>query len=207
MRQVLLTGFRPYDLFIRNPAQYVAERLNGTVISQMHVIGLALPVEYGADTRLVFEAVERHRPDVIICLGLDDEADVIFLEEIAGNHRVSDDGSAIVKIVEAASQFLNVTIPVHEISAELRTMGFEALTRRYEDSVYLCNHILYNVLYAAEASAKAYSAGFVHLPMPADWGGVRSALTSDQLVEVVRIVIALIAGTFRQANETGDTRG
>lgn len=196
MKEILLTGFGPYGSFTRNPAQYVAECLNGAVISQAHVNGLPLPVEYGADTSLVFEAVKRHQPDAVVCLGLDDEAHVIFLEEVAGNHRELDDGSGLVEIIESAPQFLKVTIPARDITAELRIKGFSAATRRYVDSVYFCNHILYNVLYAAATSIKPYCAGFVHLPTPTDWGGAKSSLTSDQLVEAIRVVIAHVARAY-----------
>ena len=188
MKSILLTGFEPYADCSINPSQLVTERWHGQVVAGAAIQSGVLPVVFGKDVTMALALVQLHQPLAVISLGLDPNADAIYLEEIAVNQR--EDGAGILQILGTEQHILYTSFNTLDLALHLCREGHVARTRKYVDSAYLCNHLYFNLLHHAKHSTRPYSALFVHLPLPADLGGRFTRLTLAQLNQAIGILVS-----------------
>ena len=171
MPKVIVTGFEPFADFSVNPAQQLAERLHGAAIGGAEVFGMSLPVVFGEDARLLAKAVEDLRPDVVLSLGLNDEATCLNVERVALNLRRQVDGEEAqlggagqqIRIVPDGPAAYFATIDVEEVVQGIIACGAPAQASSHAGN-YLCNHIMYQALHLAASGGFPFAAGFVHVP-------------------------------------------
>ncbi|MCK5773083.1 MAG: pyroglutamyl-peptidase I [Thermoplasmata archaeon] len=170
MKKVIITGFVPFHIFSQNPAQAVAEHLGKR--SDIDVVPIVLPVEYGRAREILLTALKKRSPDLVISFGLNGKISHIALEEIAVNIRGSDipDNTGIVRMGDPISEDGPVAyrsrLPIARIKKRLLSEGIPVKVS-YSAGVYLCNEIFYTVMqWCQESGAKG---GFVHVPMATEY--------------------------------------
>ena len=174
MTTVLVTGFEPFGKNEVNPAQLLAEELDGVV----------LPVSYARAAVELQRALDERDPDVAVCFGLADDRDAVTAERFAHNLDEADQtdndeapGSG-VEIDAAGPLAYRSTLPVDEIVAALRAHDIPAEVSR-DAGGYLCNHVFYVLMHTLKPGRMG---GFVHVP-PLD------VLPRDRLVEAARVIV------------------
>ena len=167
MSTVLLTGFEPFGEYKINPSQQVVERLDGETVGGARVVGLTLPVAFGADTERVFAAVADHHPVLVLSLGLYAGAACLEVERFAVNLRAEAGTDAQVPIIADGFAALFATVDAEKIAGAVRRAGVPARAHGYAGS-YLCNHILYQTLHYARLWRLLARAGFIHLPLSSE---------------------------------------
>lgn len=183
-RTVLLTGFGPFEGVARNPSIEAVRIVERGWDRPERLVAVELPVSYDRSAAALSELFDRHRPAVVIGVGVAAGRERVGLERVAVNLR-----DARIADVDGARP---VDVPVQDggPTAYLTSVPVKhALRRLVDDDVpaelsmtagtYVCNAVLYRSAHWAHAQPGA-RAGFVHVP---------PTLPDDVLARAVRHVV------------------
>lgn len=165
---ILLTGFEPFGGALRNPSAEVARAWHGREVGGASVVGAVLPCVFGGARRELELLLRRHRPAVVLCLGVATGRDAITPERVAINvddARIPDNaGRQPVDrpIVRGGPAAYWSTLPIKATVADLRAHGFPAAVSQTAGT-FLCNHVFYGLMHAVRRR-RGVRAGFVHVP-------------------------------------------
>lgn len=168
MSKVLVTGFDPFGGEAVNPA-FEAVRLLPDTIAGAEVVKLEIPTSFARSAVAIEAALERERPDVVLCVGQAGGRAAIGVERVAINlaeARIPDnDGEqpldAPLRADGPAAYFS--TLPVKAMALRARERGVPAFVS-YTAGTFVCNAVMYNVLYLLERRFPDARGGFVHVP-------------------------------------------
>jgi len=183
---VLLTGFEPFGGDAVNPSQLVVERLAGEVDAVA-----VLPVSASETPIALQAAIERHRPDLVLSLGLASTRDQVTLERVAINVvdcRIADNAGVLLRdapVLPGGPAAYFATLPLRAILAAWETAGIPAELSN-SAGTFMCNQALYWSLHLA--GERGHRAGFVHVPRPSLEHGL-PGLPLDTMVDAVRIAL------------------
>jgi pyroglutamyl-peptidase len=199
---VLVTGFEPFGGDARNPSWEICERLPGS-IAGLRVEVQRVPCEFLRSIQVVAEAIERHRPALVVCLGLAGGRAQLSVERVAIN---TDDA----RIPDNAGErpIDEPIAPVKAMVAAMRKAGVPAEVSN-SAGTYVCNHLMYGVLHFIAASGKHARAGFIHVPYAEDQTLEKPGTPAMALATMVKGVEAAIAAaqaTVRDVKLAAGTR-
>ena len=193
---VLITGFEPFDGDTVNPSQEIARALDGKTIAGHHVVGVTLPVEFARALPALDDLIGRHRPVLVLALGLAAGRAAISLERVAINlidARIADNAGAQpidVAVVENAANAYFSTLPLKAMLAALRNAGIDA-TLSHSAGTFVCNQVFFGLAHRI-AQGAAFAGGFIHVPclpeQTARHGDV-SGVPLERMIEAVRICV------------------
>ena len=198
---MLVTGFEPFGGEAVNPSALVAQALHGRTIDGVPVLGAVLPCVFGAAIDVLRDALDRHRPQIVLSLGQAAGRAAFSLERVAINvddARIPDNAGAqpIDRPVIAkgpAAHF--TTLPVKAMVAALRQAGHPA-ELSHSAGTFVCNHVFYGLQHALRARRSARS-GFMHLPLlpeQAARGGLGApSLPLAQMIDGTALALATAA--------------
>ncbi len=174
MIKVLLSGFAPFGGGQSNPSHLIAERLHGETVGGAEIVGLTLPVQMGKDAAQLMAAIAEHQPTLVLSLGLAAGTPCLDVERFAVNLRFTGEVNPDEPVpadlpqsavVEGSAGALLATIDTERVARAIREKaGVPARAHGYAGA-YACNHVLYQVLHAAQVQGWTYKAGFIHLPL------------------------------------------
>jgi len=214
---VLVTGFEPFDGADVNPSGEIARRLGELGHPDCHLIAEVLPVSFARAPQLLAAALDAHRPDILLMLGLAENRHALTPERVALNLADAaipdNDGDqptdAPLEPHGPPARFTDH--PVKHIAAAIDAAGIPAQVSLTAGS-YVCNAVLYTALGIAEqrgahgkhsaeeqgagehdehARHPRLSAGFIHVPATPQLGG-DPRFTLDELERGIRIAITTI---------------
>ena len=165
---VLVTGFDPFGGEKTNPSWDVCTRLPRE-IAGLRVETCRIPCEFRRSIEVVAEAIERHRPALVVCIGQAGGRAHLSLERVAINvddARIADNSGARPvdePIAPNGPPAYFATLPVKAMAAAIRAAGVPAEVSN-SAGTYVCNHLMYGVLHYLEASGHKARAGFIHVP-------------------------------------------
>lgn len=165
----LVTGFEPFDGDTVNPSLEVARALDGAVIAGHRIVGASLPTEFDASLPAVRALLRKHRPVLVIALGLAGGLAGISLERIAINlidARIADNAGAQPvdrRVVGNAPSAYFSTLPVKAMLARLREAGIAASLSQ-SAGTFVCNQVFFGLAHAQAAHRSRMRTGFVHVP-------------------------------------------
>lgn len=196
-RLVLVTGFERFGDEVMNPSQEVARQLHGTAVGRHHrVVAGLLPCVFKDSRRELEHLLRRHRPEIVICLGLAAGRSEITPERVAINiddARIPDNaGWAPVDrpVVRGGPAAYWSTLPCKAIVAALRSRGIPSAVSQTAGT-FVCNHVFYGLMHAIAGrdGARAMRGGFIHLPCMRIPGEKRPSLPLATLVEGIRAAV------------------
>ena len=166
--KILVTGFDPFGGESVNPA-YEAVKLLPDTIAGAEIIKLEIPTVFSLSGPAVEEGIKKHQPDVVINVGQARGRACINIEKVAINFvdaRIPDNNGEqpLDEPLQAdgpAAYF--ATIPVKAMMQHVREKGLPCAVS-YTAGTYVCNSIMYNVLYMCEKRYPNIRAGFIHVP-------------------------------------------
>lgn len=166
--KILLTAFTPFDGESINPA-LEAMKLLPDKIGNLAVLKLEVPTVFGKSANLVLETMEREKPDFVLSIGQAGGRAEITPERIAINiddARIPDnEGNQPVDrpiYLDGENAYFS-TLPVKAMVEAVKKEGLPAALSN-SAGTYVCNHLLYSVLYYIQINALPIKAGFVHVP-------------------------------------------
>jgi pyroglutamyl-peptidase len=166
--KILVTGFDPFEDEPLNPSWEAVRRLPDKV-GDAEIIKLEIPTVFGKSAEVVREAIREHDPDVIVSVGQAGGRFAMCPERVAINvddGRIPDNEGyqpidATIRADGPPAYFS--TLPVKAMVTAMKEAGIPALVSNTAGT-YVCNHIMYQVLYMIDHEFPGKKGGFVHVP-------------------------------------------
>lgn len=200
---ILLTGFEPFGGESTNPSWSAARAAAGLLRAEgLDVHAVELPCVFGEAIRVLEAALERYRPEVVVCAGQAGGRPRISLERIAINcddARIPDNaGNAPVDqpVVTGGPAAYFSTLPVKAALAALNVAEIPAEVSQTAGT-YVCNHLFYGLMHALRLRPGTRG-GFVHVPYEPNQlppGSTHPSLPLEQLTEALAVVVRSTLGT------------
>lgn len=170
--KVLITGFDPFGGESVNPA-YEAVKLLPDTIAGAQIIKLEIPTVFSKSGPAVEAGIREHQPDIVINVGQAGGRSCVTIEKVAINladARIPDNAGEqpVDEVLQADGENAYfATIPVKAIVQNVRDHGIPCHVS-YTAGTYVCNCVMYNVLYMAAKKYPNIRAGFIHVPFAAE---------------------------------------
>ena len=166
--KILVTGFDPFGGETVNPA-YEAVKLLPDTIAGAQIIKLQVPTRFALSGTVLEAAVNEHRPDAVICVGQAGGRSAITPERVAINlaDASTPDNAGDQPVDEpirkdgAPAYF--TSLPVKAMVQRMRDAGIPAAVS-YTAGTYVCNYLLYTLLYLIDKKYPNVRGGFIHVP-------------------------------------------
>ncbi len=185
-RTILVTGFGPFLHVTENPSWEAIRDLDGQTVGPLVVRTARLDVTYGDAPIQLQAAIDRVKPDLVLCLGVAPGA-ALRLESTARNRDTANapDAAGVtrhdVAIRDTGPATIRTRLPLARLRAALETGGFEFIDSD-DAGGYLCNHVFYELLSRRTDGI----AGFVHVPtLTPPWDLARLKRAVRRLVEAL----------------------
>ena len=203
MTTVLLTGFEPFGGETTNPSWSTVQEVARTWSGPENVVAVELPVDFAAVDRALLDALERVRPDLVICVGQAGGTATLAVERIAINvddARIPDNhGSQPIDepiVADGPAAYFS-TLPIKAAVAELDRLGVAAVVSQTAGT-YTCNHVFYRLMHTLEGTD--VRGGFVHVPLaPEQTVGTTTA--SMPIETMVRGLTAILATALSTSDD------
>jgi pyroglutamyl-peptidase len=186
---ILVTGFKPYSKFRKNPSGEIAELLNGSYFRGHEVKGVSLEVKHSVIEVDYLKELKKEY-EIIINTGLSPGRNAIGVEKIALNWQGdSKDENGISKepskIVNKAPDGIFSRLQVEKIVHSLRSAKIPAEVS-YSAGTFICNKIFFYSLYYSRARA-----GFIHFPLESESSvdGKYPTMAIESMIKSVEIAI------------------
>lgn len=200
---ILLTGFEPFGGDTANPSWAAARSAARLLQSEgLDVQAVELPCVFGESARVLEEAIERFRPELVLCAGQAGGRARISLERVAINcddARIPDNaGSRPVDepVVQGGPAAYFTSLP---IKAALAALTAEQIPAEVSQSAgtFVCNHVFYALMHALRLRPGTRG-GFVHVPfedgqLPA--GSSTPSLPAHQMAAALAVVVRTALAT------------
>lgn len=166
--KILITGFDPFGGETVNPA-YEAVKLLPDTIAGAEIIKLEVPTRFHRAGAVLEDAMQRHKPNVVICVGQAGGRAAITPEKVAINlmdGRIPDNAGyqpVDAPIREDGETAYFTSLPVKAMVQRMRDAGIPAAVS-YTAGTYVCNYLLYTLLYLIDKKYPHVRGGFIHVP-------------------------------------------
>lgn len=166
--KVLITGFDPFGGADINPA-YEAVKLLPDVIKGAEVIKMEIPTVFFREGKILEAGIQKHKPDAVICIGQAGGRSGISVEKVAINlmeARIPDNEGQQPfdqPVCEDGENAYFAAVPVKAMVAAVRSRGIPARIS-YTAGTYVCNDVMYRLLYLIDKKYSGMRGGFIHVP-------------------------------------------
>ena len=166
--KLLLTAFDPFGGEPINPA-LEAVKLVADKVGDVDVVKLEVPTVFGKSVATVAAAIEKEKPDAVLCIGQAGGRYDLTPERVAINQddaRIPDnEGNQPIDspIFEDGAPAYFTTLPIKAMVQAIRKAGVPASVSN-SAGTFVCNHLMYGVLYTLAKSYPGVRGGFMHVP-------------------------------------------
>lgn len=166
--RVLITGFTPFGGEKINPSWEAIKRMKDNY-GDIKVFKSEIPTVFNKAIYFLEEEIQRYNPDVVICTGQAGGRTAITPERVAINvndARIPDnEGNTPIdkKIFEDGENAYFSSLPIKAIVKELKEKNIPA-TVSNSAGTFVCNNIMYGLLYYIDKNYENLKGGFVHIP-------------------------------------------
>lgn len=166
--KILLTAFEPFGGETVNPALEAVKRVSDR-IGDIEVVKRTVPTVFDKSIAVAASALETEHPDAVLCVGQAGGRCGLTLERVAINL----DDAGIPD--NEGNQPIDRTIFQDGAPAYFATLPIKAMVRAIRDAgipssvsntagTFVCNHLMYGVLYTLEKRYTGVRGGFMHVP-------------------------------------------
>jgi len=203
--KLLLTAFDPFAGSPVNPA-LEAVRLVADRIGDVEIVKLEVPTVFGKSVVAVVAGMAEVNPDAVLCIGQAGGRYDLSVERVAINlddARIPDnEGNQPIDVTifadGAPAYFSN--LPIKAMVFGIREVGLPASVSNTAGT-FVCNHLMYGVLYHIEKHYPGVRGGFLHVPfIPSQTVNLPSPAPSMCVQDIARGIEAAIAAIAE--NET-----
>ena len=211
--KLLLTAFDPFGGEPINPA-LEAVKLVADKVGDVDIVKLEVPTVFGKSIVTVTATIEKEKPDAVLCIGqaggrydltaervainLDDAS----IEDNEGNQPID------TAIFEDGAPAYFSTLPIKAMVAKIREAGVPASVSDTAGT-FVCNHLMYGVLYTLAKKYPGVHGGFMHVPFVTSQVVKRSApapsLAVEQIVKGIEAAIAAIGENSENVKSAENT--
>ena len=200
--KLLLTAFDPFGGSPINPA-LEAVRLVPDRIGDVEIIKLEVPTVFGKSIDTVIARMAEVRPDAVLCIGQAGGRYDLTPERVAINlddARIPDnEGNQPIDVPvfnDGAPAYFS-SLPIKAMVAGIREAGLPASISNTAGT-FVCNHLMYGVLYHIARSFPGVRGGFMHVPFvpsqTVDRPTPAPSMCERDIARGIEAAIAAIAG-------------
>ena len=172
--KILITGFEPFGGESVNPA-YEAVKLLPDMAGDIQIVKMEIPTVVGEAGTVGETGILQHQPDAVICVGQAGRRADIGVERVAINlveASIPDNAGnqpMDVKVQEDGDTAYFATIPVKAMVKNIKDHGIPA-SISYTAGTYVCNSVMYDLLYLIDRKYPSIRGGFIHVPYATEQG-------------------------------------
>ena len=193
--KIIVTGFDPFGGETINPSIECVKAL--PEIEGVELIRLELPTVFKESAKRLNEVINEVKPDAVLSVGQAGGRPGITMERIAINvddARIPDNISQqpideAIQLDGEAAYF--TTLPIKRIVKAIREAGIPAEVSN-SAGTFVCNHIMYQALFAATKADKPFKAGFMHIPFIPEQTTDKPSLPLEESTKALQIAIETI---------------
>ncbi|MDN6397534.1 pyroglutamyl-peptidase I [Alkalibacterium gilvum] len=166
--KILISGFDPFGGEKINPA-YEAVKLLPDSIKGAEIVKLEIPTVFHKSAEVLEEKVKEVNPDVILCIGQAGGRYGVTPERVAINiddARIPDNEEKQpidVKIKADGPAAYFSTLPIKSMVEKMREAKVPSSVSN-SAGTFVCNHIMYQILYMIDKNYPGKKGGFIHCP-------------------------------------------
>ena len=193
--KIIVTGFDPFGGEKINPSIECVKAL--PEVEGVELIRLELPTVFKESAKRLNEVINEVKPDAVLSVGQAGGRPGITMERIAINvddARIPDNISQqpideAIQLDGEAAYF--TTLPIKRIVKAIREAGISAEVSN-SAGTFVCNHIMYQALFAATKADKPFKAGFMHIPFIPEQTTDKPSLSLEESTKALQIAIETI---------------
>jgi len=166
--KLLLTAFDPFGGESVNPALEAVKNV-ADKIGNVEIIKLEVPTVFGKSIAKVKAEMDRLKPDVVLCIGQAGGRFDVTPERVGINiddARIPDNEGnqpLSVPIFEDGETAYFARLPIKAMVQAIRDAGLPSSVSNTAGT-FVCNHLMYGVLYHINKSFPDMLGGFMHVP-------------------------------------------
>lgn len=193
--KVLVTGFDPFDKDIINPAFEAVKKLPDN-INGAEIIKLEVPTSFKRSRTVIEQAIEEHSPDIVLAVGQAGGRNEITIEKVAINlleARIKDNDGyqpSDIPIREDGQTAYFTNLPIKGIVKYITENNIPA-TISYTAGTFVCNSLMYDILYLIDKKYKNIKGGFMHVPYLPEQAAEKKPVPSSMSAELICKAIEL----------------
>ena len=193
--KIIVTGFDPFGGEKINPSIECVKAL--PEIEGVELFRVELPTVFKESANRLNEVINDVKPDAVLCVGQAGGRPGVTMERIAINvddARIPDNISQqpideAIQLDGEAAYF--TTLPIKRIVNAIRKAGIPAEVSNTAGT-FVCNHIMYQALFAATKADKSFKAGFMHIPFIPEQTADKPSLPLEESTRALQIAIETI---------------
>lgn len=209
--KVLVTGFDPFGGESINPSWEAVKSIKDT-IAGAEIIKLQLPtVAYKSISQLHNKMVELN-PDIVISVGQAGGRAGVTPERVAINitdARIPDnEGNQPIDevIFEDGDTAYFSNLPVKAMVQAIRDAGFPSSLSNTAGT-YICNHVMYGILYYVQKEFPNTRGGFIHVPFATSQVTDKPEMPSMEIADITTALEAAIQAAVTYQKDLKTTIG
>ena len=211
MKKVLITGFDPFGGESINPA-IEAVKLLPDEIDGAKIVKLEIPTVFNKSISKLEEALEQEKPDIAICVGQAGGRYDITVERVAINvddARIADnEGNQPIDnaIFEDGENGYFSNLPIKAMVKKIRDNNVPASVSN-SAGTFVCNHIMYGLLYHINKNYNNVKGGFIHIPFLPEQVVDKRNTPSMSLEDIVKGLTCAIKGALENDSDIKEIGG
>ena len=198
--KVLVTGFDPFGGEPINPAWEAVKAMKDT-IAGAEIVKMQIPTVVGKSIEKIHQKMKELQPDLVISVGQAGGRFGVTPERVAIN--VTDaripDNEGNQPIDEPifpdgpAAYFSN--LPVKAMVQAIKDAGYPSVLSN-SAGTYICNHVMYGILYYIEKEFPNVRGGFIHVPYAPSQAVNKPSTPSMALADITASLEAAVAAAI-----------
>ena len=198
--KVLVTGFDPFGGEPINPAWEAVKAMKDT-IAGAEIVKMQIPTVVGSTIEKIHQKMKELQPDLVISVGQAGGRFGVTPERVAIN--VTDaripDNEGNQPIDEPifpdgpAAYFSN--LPVKAMVQAIKDAGYPSVLSN-SAGTYICNHVMYGILYYIEKEFPNVRGGFIHVPYAPSQVVNKPSTPSMALADITASLEAAVAAAI-----------
>ena len=203
--KVLVTGFDPFGGEKLNPALEAIKSLPSE-IQGAEVRWLEVPTVFYKSAKILEEEIRIYQPDIVLCIGQAGGRKGLTPERVAINQddaRIQDnEGNQPIDRpiqLDGPPAYFS-SLPIKAMVQAIKEEGLPASVSNTAGT-FVCNHLMYQVLYLVEKEFPTIKAGFMHIPYMAEQVIDKPNTPAMDLVDIVRGIEAAIRATIEYGDK------
>ena len=203
--KVLVTGFDPFGGEKLNPALEAIKSLPSE-IQGAEVRWLEVPTVFYKSAKILEEEIRLYQPDIVLCIGQAGGRKGLTPERVGINQddaRIQDnEGNQPIDRpiqLDGPPAYFS-SLPIKAMVQAIKEEGLPASVSNTAGT-FVCNHLMYQVLYLVEKEFPTIKAGFMHIPYMMEQVIDKPNTPAMDLVDIVRGIEAAIRATIEYGDQ------
>ena len=210
--KILVTGFEPFGKEKINPALEAVKKLDNK-INGAKIVKTKIPTVFREAIKKLEKEIEKEKPDIVICVGQAGGRSKITVERVAINiddATIKDnEGNKPLdnKIFKDGKNAYFSRLPIKTIVKEMTKNKIPASISNTAGT-FVCNHLMYGLLYLIDKKYPNIWGGFIHVPFIPEQTLHKEApsMALDEIIKGLTVAISVTVKNKKNQNNLYSSR-